>query len=275
MSGGRVALYAAVLQSKDPHDALSQVANISAMVDVDESVVDDATQKQRRAQKALIMLDRATSSRVELERKAAEHTATIASLLEQQQQLVAEADATVRDLLEQERVRLEEARRKALLAEAARLAALAQTVSSGDLGSPYRPAGGQYSCPVGPSNSFIDSWHAPRSGGRQHQGTDVFAPEGSPAYAVTDGVIDKWGNGGLGGISLWLRAANGDRFYYAHNTANVATVGTHVKAGDVIAYVGRTGNARTTPAHVHFESHPGGGAAANPYAFLAAICGKL
>jgi peptidoglycan LD-endopeptidase LytH len=275
MSGGRVALYAAVLQSKDPHDALAQVANISAMVDVDESAVDTATHQQRRAQQAFAALEKATSSKVELEKQAQEQARKIELLLSRQQKLVASADATVQGLLEQQRRKLAAARQAALLAEAARLAGLGAGPSAGDFAAPYRPAGGHYSCPVGPNNNFIDSWHAPRSGGRQHQGTDVFAPEGSPAYAVTDGVIDKWGNGGLGGITLWLRAANGDRYYYAHNAANLATVGTAVKAGDVIALVGKTGNARTTPPHVHFEAHPGGGGAANPYPFLAAICGKL
>jgi peptidoglycan LD-endopeptidase LytH len=133
-------------------------------------------------------------------------------------------------------------------------------------------AEGRLACPVGPVHSFTDTWHAPRSGGRQHKGTDIFTPHGAPAYAVVDGVIDKTGNGGLGGITLWLRADNGDRFYYAHNSANVARVGQRVRAGQLIAYVGKTGNAENTPPHIHFEAHPGGGPAVNPYRWLSALC---
>ena len=147
-------------------------------------------------------------------------------------------------------------------------------LSTGSVTLAYGPAGGTYGCPAGEGVNFIDTWNAPRSGGRQHQGTDVFAPLGSPAYAVVDGVIDKWGNGGLGGITLWLRAANGDRFYYAHNLVNIAAVGTRVRAGDVVALVGQTGNAVGTPPHIHFEAHAGGGAPSNPFPFLAAICGQ-
>lgn len=127
-------------------------------------------------------------------------------------------------------------------------------------------------CPVGPVHSFTDTWHAPRSGGRQHQGTDVFAPYGSPAYAVVDGVVERWSNGGLGGIALWLRSDTGDRYYYAHNAANIAQPGQRVRAGEQIAYVGTTGNASTTPPHVHFQAHLRGGPPANPYPWLAALC---
>ena len=102
----------------------------------------------------------------------------------------------------------------------------------------------------------------------------MFAPEGSPAYAVVDGVVDKVGSGGLGGISLWLRGADGTRYYYAHNQANAVQVGQQVRRGQQVAWVGRTGNAETTPAHVHFQAHPGGGAAVNPYAWLAALCAQ-
>ena len=143
----------------------------------------------------------------------------------------------------------------------------------------FLPAGPAYvgpsgACPVGAVHSFTDTWHAPRSGGRQHQGTDVFAPYGSPAFAVVDGVIERWSNGGLGGIALWLRGDDGSRYYYAHNVSNVAKPGERVKAGQLIAYVGTTGNAATTPPHIHFESHPpGGGGARNPYPWLRALCG--
>lgn len=275
MSGGKAALYASVLDATDPHDALARFANINAVVDSDVATASDASKLLDRATVATAQLRRTAHARVRLEQQAADEAAEIHLLIVQQQQLVAAADAKVRRALAAERARIERARRRARAREAARLAKLAARSSGGVGGEPYRPAGGHYACPVGPQNNFIDSWHFPRSGGRRHQGTDVFAPYGSGAYAVTNGVIDQWGNGGLGGITLWLRADNGDRFYYAHNSVNLAPVGTRVQAGELIARVGNTGNARTTPPHVHFESHPGGGAAANPYPFLAAICGKV
>jgi murein DD-endopeptidase MepM/ murein hydrolase activator NlpD len=164
-------------------------------------------------------------------------------------------------------------------AEAAARAHAAQT------GTAYVPPAGVFAstapyigsmgaCPVGTVHSFTDTWGAPRSGGRRHQGTDVFAPYGSPAYAVVNGVIEKWSTGGLGGIALWLRGDDGSRYYYAHNAANVAQPGQRVRAGEFIAYVGTTGNAATTPPHIHFEAHPPqGGGARNPYPWLAALCG--
>ena len=135
--------------------------------------------------------------------------------------------------------------------------------------------GAGMSCPVSAAGHFTDTWGAPRSGGRSHQGADVFAPEGSPAYAVADGVIDKVTDTerGLGGITLWLRSDAGDRYYYAHNSVNLVEPGQRVTSGEMIATVGRTGNARTTPPHVHFELHPGGGRAVNPTPLLRQLCG--
>ena len=130
-------------------------------------------------------------------------------------------------------------------------------------------------CPVAGRVRHSDDWHAPRSGGRQHQGNDLFAPSGTLLLAVEDGVVDKASNVdvGLGGITLWIKGASGTRWYYAHNTRNLVPVGAHVSAGQPIAVLGNTGNARTTSAHVHLEMHPGGGAAANPYPVVARLCG--
>ena len=132
---------------------------------------------------------------------------------------------------------------------------------------------GSYSCLVGPAHSFSSTWGAARSGGRRHKGSDVFAPYGSPVYAVTAGVITRTGSGGLGGITLYLRGDNGDEYYYAHNSANLVGSGRRVSAGEVIARVGDSGNARGRSPHVHFEVHPGGAAAVDPYPFVKRVCG--
>jgi murein DD-endopeptidase MepM/ murein hydrolase activator NlpD len=123
-------------------------------------------------------------------------------------------------------------------------------------------------CPV-PSASFTDTYGAPRSGGRAHQGTDLLAPYGAPVYAVVPGRV-RTASSGLGGISLYLDGDNGETYFYAHNSANVARTGQRVAAGDLIAKVGSTGNAGGTN-HVHFERQVGG-RSVNPYDFLRRIC---
>ncbi len=125
-------------------------------------------------------------------------------------------------------------------------------------------------CPV-PSARFTDTWGAPRSGGRSHQGTDLMASAGAPVYAVAGGVV-RTSSGGAGGIALYLQATNGTVFYYAHNSSNVARSGERVQAGQLIARVGSSGNASGSAPHVHFEMQPGGGRSVNPYRFLRGIC---
>ena len=97
------------------------------------------------------------------------------------------------------------------------------------------------------------------------------AAHGAPVHAVTSGVIDV-SSSTSGGLSLYLRADNGERYFYAHNSANLVGDGQRVAAGDLIARVGNTGNARATDPHVHFERQLGGGSV-NPYAFLRGLCG--
>lgn len=130
------------------------------------------------------------------------------------------------------------------------------------------PASGGFACPV-PNASFTDTYGASRSGGRSHQGTDLLAPYGSPVYAVTSGVV-RTASSSLGGISLYLEGDNGETYFYAHNSANVASTGQRVAAGDLVARVGSTGNAGGTN-HVHFERQVGG-RSVNPYDFLRRIC---
>ena len=127
--------------------------------------------------------------------------------------------------------------------------------------------------PVAGPTDFSDTWHAPRSGGRLHQGTDLFATEGTPLRSVERGVLTRVGHGTLGGTKLWLVGESGTQYYYAHlrSFAPGVTDGLVVDAGAVIGYVGHTGNARTTPPHLHFEVHPGGGPAIDAYPMLRAV----
>lgn len=128
-----------------------------------------------------------------------------------------------------------------------------------------------FTLPISGPVGFADTWGAPRSGGRRHQGTDVMAPCGAPVVAVTDGVISRLMSGGSGGVMAYLRAGNGDEFFYAHlqGYAGGVSQGKVVTAGQVIGSNGRSGNAAGGPCHVHFEWYPGGGAPVNPYPLLA------
>jgi peptidoglycan hydrolase-like protein with peptidoglycan-binding domain len=123
---------------------------------------------------------------------------------------------------------------------------------------------------------FTDTWQAPRGGGRVHVGVDIIAPTGKAVYAVADGTITRVffdRPGSLGGNAVRLTAADGTYFHYAHFSkfGEGIEVGTKVKLGQVIGYVGSTGNSSTP--HLHFEYHPKGGAAVNPYPIVKAING--
>lgn len=131
---------------------------------------------------------------------------------------------------------------------------------------------GSKACPVAGPVTFSDTWGAPRSGGRRHQGVDMMGAMGTPLAAITDGVVTRAGNSGLGGITLWLRDDNGNLYYYAHNRSNAVGPGTRVRAGQIIAYLGMTGNARYTAPHLHFEFRPGGRGPVNPTPLVRSVC---
>jgi murein DD-endopeptidase MepM/ murein hydrolase activator NlpD len=116
-----------------------------------------------------------------------------------------------------------------------------------------------------------DSWGAPRDGGkRPHRGIDIFAPRGTPVIAVTEGVISYIGDQPKGGHCLWLTTESGTSFYYAHLERWAAGMyeGMEVRRGDVLGYVGNTGNAISTPPHLHFGINQND-EMVNPYPILA------
>ena len=129
------------------------------------------------------------------------------------------------------------------------------------------------SCPVSKPFSFVDSWGAARSGGRAHKGTDIMNPMRNRVHAIVDGVVSRLSTSSLGGISLYMRGDDGNEYYYAHLDSYASRAGQRVKAGELIAYNGATGNAAWSGPHVHFEVHPGGGGAVNPYPYVKAACG--
>lgn len=126
-------------------------------------------------------------------------------------------------------------------------------------------SGGSLGMPVsGASQRDIGSpFGAPRDGGaRSHHGVDIFAPRGTPIVAVADGRV-RIGTSNLGGKHVWLSGSllgfGTPRYYYAHLDDFEVESGTDVEEGDVLGYVGNTGNARMTPPHLHFGIYTAGG----------------
>ena len=128
------------------------------------------------------------------------------------------------------------------------------------------------SCILERPYSYIDSWGAARSGGRSHQGTDVMAPHGARVFAIVNGVVSRESSSTNGGIQLYLQGDNGIEYFYAHLSGYAVGAGTRVRAGQLVAYNGQTGNARYTAPHTHFEVHLAGGPV-NPYPYLKRACG--
>lgn len=128
-------------------------------------------------------------------------------------------------------------------------------------------------CPVAGAVTFTDTWGAPRPGGRFHKGVDMIAARGTPVVAVFSGAISRFSASALGGNSIYFVSDDGDLYYYAHldSYADVGA-GVHVDAGVVIGFVGSTGNAPDYLPHLHWEYHPGGGAAVDPYPLAARLC---
>jgi murein DD-endopeptidase MepM/ murein hydrolase activator NlpD len=115
-----------------------------------------------------------------------------------------------------------------------------------------------YVFPVYGPVSFANTFEAPRAGVGWHHGEDIFAPLGAPVLAVAKGTVYSVGWNDVGGNRLWLRDAEGNQFYYAHLSAftPLAVNNAHVNPGDVLGFIGNTGDAVGTPPHLHFEIHP-------------------
>ncbi len=206
-----------------------------------------------------------------------------ASSAAQRNAAAAEQAAEVADLLARMRNEYGQVKKRTerLLADAeqeeAKLSAkVALQRAANGSGCPLPPGlvAGGLACPVDQPRSFTDSYGAPRSGGRGHQGVDILAPMRTPIRAYEDGTITRMNNSSLGGISLYMRGASGNEYYYTHMSGYVSglATGQRVSAGQHIAFIGDTGNAAGIP-HLHWEVRPGGGGNVNPYPYAKTACG--
>ena len=218
-----------------------------------------------------VALERNNSELEQLEKQLAADSKALASTLDELEDENTELQNKLASVTDQyTNLKAEIARERA--AEAAAAAAAAQPTSGGGgatVSVPTVSTNGK-ACPVAGPVSFIDSWGYPRSGGRSHEGVDMMADYGTPVVAITSGSITYSGYGGSAGNWQILSGSDGNAYWYMHNQQNIVNSGS-VRAGQQIATVGDTGNATGIP-HLHFEFHPGGGGAVNPYPLAASLC---
>ncbi|MEX0790266.1 MAG: peptidoglycan DD-metalloendopeptidase family protein [Actinomycetota bacterium] len=271
-SGGATTMIGQLLTSSDFDEFVKRIHYMGVLGGDDTELVEELTVAQTRSNQLAAELEATEARQSELAKNLSTQRTSVQGRLaeaqraEEQKRKAAEEALRSQRLSAQRRAQLEAAakgapRIAAVTAPSAAAAPAGQVTSAGRFA--------RFTLPLNPSG-FANTWGAPRSGGRRHQGTDVMAPCGAPVYAVTDGTIQRTSSGGLGGISLYLRATNGDVFYYTHlrGFSNGSAPGKRVGAGDVIAVNGNTGNARGGPCHVHFEWKPNGGRSVNPYPLL-------
>ena len=116
---------------------------------------------------------------------------------------------------------------------------------------------------------IADTWGGARSEGRRHEGVDIFAKRGTAVLSATEGIVRKVGTNRLGGKIVSVTGPSLSQHYYAHleDYASNIQVGDWVEAGDVLGYVGNSGNAKNTPPHLHYGIYLSHGAV-NPYPYL-------
>jgi peptidoglycan LD-endopeptidase LytH len=118
-------------------------------------------------------------------------------------------------------------------------------------------------------NQIVDTWGGARSEGRKHEGVDIFAPTGTAIYSATDGIVIQKGWNRLGGKTITIWGAGDRRYYYAH-LSRYANIGEQqiVTRGTLIGFVGNSGDASSTPPHLHFGIYDKNWKARNPFSML-------
>lgn len=246
-----------MLQRSDP------MLSMLAATDADD-VVQHSHVLRLLAEGSRANLERASSA-AQRTAAAADHAATVGEQLTDLRSRYDEVEARARRLLdeaEQQEARLSDKVASQRAANAAKC-----PLPPGEVAN-------DLACPVDQPRSYSDTWGAPRSGGRRHEGVDILAPIGTPIRAYENGTVTRMNVSSLGGISLYMRGDSGNQYYYTHLSgyASGVSTGDRVSVGQHIAYNGDTGNAAGIP-HLHWEIRPGGGAKTNPYPYARAACG--
>ncbi len=258
---GPAAVLEAILGAQSLTEMSDRVTflDVLARKDSDVSIAIDLEREQLREHE------------VDLKDYLGQEKKVLADLADQNQEIQRQFAAQVRV---EDRIadKLAEARRSLRVLEDRRRRELAAALGVGNIGPPLSADGPFFWCPVDAPRSYIDDFGFPRVG-HTHQGNDIFAPSGTPIRAPFNGTAQE-GSGGLGGLYVHVYGdANGDYVFNAHLSRFAGVDGQHVTSGQVIGYVGQTGNAASTPPHDHFEYHPGGGSAVSPYLYLNEVCG--
>jgi murein DD-endopeptidase MepM/ murein hydrolase activator NlpD len=286
-------LLALISGSNDDFKAASEY--LQEVNGVETGVVTELRAFREELQRQTVRLDEASQEQ-------AENAAELEILAGQLYADLAEAqvvyDGLVTTQAAEEEARRLEAERQRQAEEAARAAAATSTTQAPATTAPTTSGGGGSAttttttptapppttappppssggaCPVAGAVLFGDTWGDPRSGGRSHQGVDMMAAAGTPLAAIYSGTVSLKVNS-LGGNTIWLTSGSGDQYYYAHlqSYASGLASGQSVSEGQIIGTVGSSGNASANFPHLHFEYHPGGGSAVNPYPLVKSICG--
>ncbi len=281
---------------RTPNDRVQADVLVAVIADAGATSLDDFEAARDRLDEAEDALDRTeadllqTEADLEEQRIGAEAEVDRLRSIEQarlqdeavRRALEAQQREAQRQLEEFQRREAEAARRAAPTPAATPAAILGSSgITSGNTGASGGTAGGSTGgggggsnpaasgsgyvdaiiCPVQGTSAWGDTWGAPRSGGRRHQGVDMLAATGTPLQAVVSGVVEFRSNR-LGGLTVSLMGDNGNRYYYAHLSGYEGAPGP-VAQGQVVGYVGDTGNATGVP-HLHFEIRPGNSVPVNP-----------
>jgi peptidoglycan LD-endopeptidase LytH len=292
MFGSNLDPIAVFLASDDPDAALSRAQTVQRLVTGDQVQTAELAASRtrldaikRRVEEQVAELDQAR----ERQRAVTEQLTTDLARAQELESQLTRQERAERDRLErarQERERRERERQERERQAAARRAAAPATsssatsssatsssaTSSSATSSAPAPSSGGKACPLDQPRHFTDTWGAPRSGGRAHRGTDILGPYGIPVRAITSGTWSIQRPGPSAGLWAILRGDDGNQYWYMHLQSHTVGNGARVSAGQQVGTNGDTGNARGTP-HIHFELHPGGGSAINPYPLLKSVCG--
>lgn len=281
---GNVYILEILMETRDFQDFISRLDFLSKISARDAQVLRAAKKLRIEIKDTREALEKQKSRQAELVNILANNKDEMSKTLASQQELVNTLDGDINNL-NTDKQKLEKEKK----AEDERLAALAASGRSnngnGNINDNTSGGANPSSVPLNMifpvlkpyTHGYSNDWGGARPGGSSHQGTDIFGSRGTPVVAATDGVIGSmFGQQNLGGYRMWVNGDNGYDFYYAHLNGDRGVAyapgiapGVRVTKGQVIGYMGNTGQAITTPVHLHFGITVNG-MWINPYPYLRA-----